>query len=136
MILIDTSAWVEYFRGSGSAAALEVRRLLTDHTDDIAMCEPVAMEILAGAGDDAAHAKLERLVNGLPSLAFDATRDFRSAAQIYRAGRRGGRTIRSMTDCLIAAMAIRHDATVIHRDADFDVIAALTGLVATRADAQ
>jgi predicted nucleic acid-binding protein len=136
MILIDTSAWVEYFRGSGSAAALEVRRLLTDHTDDIAMCEPVAMEILAGAGDDAAHAKLERLVNGLPSLAFDATRDFRSAAQIYRAGRRGGRTIRSMTDCLTAAMAIRHDATVIHRDADFDVIAALTGLVATRADAR
>jgi predicted nucleic acid-binding protein len=135
VILVDTSAWLEYLRDTGTPAAIEVERLLNDRTDDIAMCEPIAMEILAGATDDA-YGKLERLVNGLPSLGFDATVDFRAAAQIYRAGRRRGRTVRSMTDCLIAAVAIRHDATLVHHDADYDVIAAVTSLNATRADVE
>lgn len=135
MILIDTSAWVEYFRETGSPAALEVERLLADQADDIAMCEPVAMEILAGA-TDTAYPRLERLVNGLPSLVFDAAVDFRSAVQFYRAGRRRGTTIRSMTDCLIAAVAIRHDATVLHQDADFDIIGDVTDLTASRAARQ
>lgn len=49
MILIDTSAWVEYFRATGSAAATEVRRLLSKKAEQVVICEPVAMEILAGA---------------------------------------------------------------------------------------
>ncbi len=131
MILIDTSAWVEYFRATGSAAAVRVRRLLSEEADQVAMCEPVAMEILSGAGDDTTHAKLERLVNGLPSLTVDTTIDFRAAAQIYRGARRAGRTIRGINDCLIAAVAIRHSARIIHRDSDFDVIAAMTNLSVT-----
>jgi predicted nucleic acid-binding protein len=131
VILIDTSAWIEYFRATGSAAAGEVRRLLSDEADQVAVCEPVAMEILSGVSDDNTHAKLERLVNGLPSLSVDNSTDFRTAAQIFRAARRGGRTIRSINDCLIAAVAIRHDARIIHQDNDFDVIAEMTSLTAT-----
>jgi predicted nucleic acid-binding protein len=128
MILIDTSAWIDYFRATGSTAAAEVRRLLSAESDRVAMCEPVAMEILAGATDDHTHAKLERLVNGLPSLRVDEAVDFRAATAIYRAARRKGQTIRSLNDCLVAAVAIRHESRVVHRDADFDVIAALTSL--------
>jgi predicted nucleic acid-binding protein len=91
MILIDTSAWIEYFRATGSAAALEVRRLVSTHADQIVMCEPVAMEILSGAADDDRHAQLERLVNGLPSLKVDDVVDFRSATAIYRGARRTSR---------------------------------------------
>jgi len=130
MILIDTSAWIEYLRATGSAAAIEVRRLLSTEADRVVMCEPVAMEILSGAVDDDKHAKLERLVNGLPSLKIDDSVDFRSAAAIYRAVRRGGHTIRSINDCLIAALSIRHGGSIIHRDADLEVIAAITGLEA------
>lgn len=130
MILIDTSAWIEYFRGTGSAAAIEVRRVLSTEPDRIVMCEPVAMEILSGAVDDDKHAKLEQLVNGLPTLKVDDAVDFRSAAAIYRAARRAGQTIRSVNDCLIAAVSIRHGASIIHRDADFEAIAAITGLEA------
>jgi predicted nucleic acid-binding protein len=131
VILIDTSAWIEYFRATGSVAAVEVRRLLSEEADEVAMCEPVAMEILSGTGDDNSHAKLERLVNGLPSLNIDSSIDFRAAAQIYRGARRAGRTVRSINDCLIAAVAIRHSARIVHRDCDFDVIAAMTNLVTT-----
>ena len=130
MILIDTSAWIEYFRGTGSAAAVEVRRLLSEEADQVAMCEPLAMEILSGVSDDNAHTKLERLVNGLPSLNIDSSTDFR-AAHIYRGARRAGRTIRCIDDCLIAAVAIRHGVRIIHQDNDFDVIAAMTSLAAT-----
>ena len=45
MILIDTSAWIEYLRATGSAAAIEVRRLLSTDADRVVMCEPIAMEI-------------------------------------------------------------------------------------------
>jgi predicted nucleic acid-binding protein len=131
VILIDTSAWIEYFRATGSAAAVEVRRLLSEEADQAAMCEPVAMEILSGASDDSTHEKLERLVNGLPSLRIDTSVDFRVAAQIHRAARRAGRTIRRINDCLIAAVAIRHSARIVHRDSDFEVIASMTNLAAT-----
>jgi predicted nucleic acid-binding protein len=129
--LIDTSAWIEYFRATGSAAAVEVRRLLSEEADQVAMCEPVAMEILSGVSDDNTYTKLERLVNGLPSLNVDSSIDFRAAAQIYRGARRAGRTIRSINDCLIAAIAIRHRVRIIHQDNDFDVIAAMSNLAAT-----
>jgi predicted nucleic acid-binding protein len=131
MILIDTSAWIEYFRATGSTAAVEVRRLLTEQADQIATCEPVAMEILAGATDDRTHQKLEQLVNGLASLNVNNAVDFRAAADIYRAARLTGHTIRSINDCLIAAIAIRRRAHIAHRDTDFDVIAKITDLLAT-----
>ena len=129
-ILIDSSAWIEYFRATGSPAALEVRRLLSEEQDRVVMCEPMAMEILAGAVDDSRYAALEQLVNGLPTLGIDVTVDYRGAAAIYRTARRAGRTIRSITDCLIAAVCIRHAVTLVHRDTDFEVIAAITGLTA------
>ncbi len=131
MILVDTSAWIEYLRATGSPAAVEVRRLLAEESHKVAMCEPVAMEILSGAADDSRHAKLEQLVNGLPSLSVDNAIDFRAAAGIYRAARRAGQTIRSLNGCLIAAIAIRHDARIIHRDTDFDVIGRMTTLTST-----
>jgi predicted nucleic acid-binding protein len=130
VILIDTSAWVEFFRATGSKAAVHVRALLAERPNEVALCEPVAMEILAGAGNDT-YAKLERLVNGLSTLPLEPAVDFRSAATLYRAARRGGRTIRSLNDCLIAATAIRHEAEVVHCDTDFDVIASVAPLRAT-----
>lgn len=130
MLLIDTSAWIEYFRATGSPAAVEVRRLLTEQPNRVVMCEPIAMEILSGALDEDRYTRLEQLVNGLPLLRIEQAVDFRAAAAIYRSARRGGRTVRSITDCLIAAVAVRHGARVIHRDAGYDVIAALTTLEA------
>jgi predicted nucleic acid-binding protein len=131
MILVDTSVWIEYLRGTGSLAAVELRRLLSEELNQVAMCEPVAMEILSGAADDKTHAKLEQLVNGLPSLGVDDAVDFRVAAGIYRAARHAGQTIRSLNDCLIAAVASRHNARIVHRDADFDVISGMTALKST-----
>ncbi|MEB3062643.1 PIN domain-containing protein [[Mycobacterium] zoologicum] len=83
------------------------RPAASDEPDQVVTCEPVAMEILAGATTDTRYGRLERLVNGLQSLAVEPARDFRSAADIFRAARRSGRTVRSINDCLIAAIALR-----------------------------
>lgn len=128
MILIDTSAWIDYLRGSGARATTEVRRLLADEPGQVVMCEPVAMELLAGATTESGLLKLEQLVNGLPQLSVDPVLDFRSAASIYRSARKSGKTVRSLNDCLIAAIALRHGAALLHKDIDFEIVAEFTDL--------
>jgi predicted nucleic acid-binding protein len=97
-------------------------------TEKLVTAEPIAMELLAGV-PRAGVVSVERLLDSMPSLAIDSHADFRAAARIYRDVRAVGHTIRSMVDCLVAAVALRQgDVVVIHDDADFDRIAAVTGL--------
>ncbi|MDZ7674773.1 MAG: PIN domain nuclease [Acidimicrobiales bacterium] len=124
MILIDTSAWIEFLRDTGSPACDEVDRLLAE---DIAICDAIHMEILAGARDDVHLRQLRGLLaraTVLPTLAVD----YESAAALYRSCRRRGETVRKLIDCLIAATAIRQDVAVLHADADFDALARHTAL--------
>ena len=121
LLLVDTSVWVEYLRGTGSGAALELRRLLTDRPDDVVTTEPVVMELLAGARPSTLP-QLEQLVAGLPVLGVAPTLDFPAAAAAFRSARAGGRTVRSLVDCLVAVVAARHGVALLHRDADYDVL--------------
>jgi predicted nucleic acid-binding protein len=91
------------------------------------------MELLAGASPSQL-ASVQRLVGGLPRLALDADLDFHAAAELSRSARASGRTVRSLVDCLIAAVALRHGATVVHRDRDFDALAAISPLRTQRWD--
>ena len=81
------------------------------------------MEILAGARDDADRDRLRRLLFGLEFLAVDGPADYESAAEIYRICRSRGETPRKLSDCLIAAVAIRNEAELLCDDVDFEVIA-------------
>ncbi|SFO11893.1 hypothetical protein SAMN05216207_103136 [Pseudonocardia ammonioxydans] len=121
--LLDTSVWIEYLRATGSSAHLEVRRLLQTEPDRVATTEPVVMELLAGATSPAVLDKLETLTSGLRRLALDPAVDFHTAATVYRSARTGGRTVRKLLDCLIAAVAVRTGAVLLHRDRDFDELA-------------
>lgn len=122
MLLVDTSVWIEYLRGTATRATDAVTALVEARVE-LATTEPVVMELLAGGDTPARAAALERLVNGLPVLSVDPRLDFRQAASIHLAVRRTGRTPRSLVDCLIAAAAVRHDVELLHSDVDFDVIA-------------
>jgi predicted nucleic acid-binding protein len=126
-LLLDTSAWIEYLRDTGSPACTEVARLVR-RPASLATTEPIVMELLAGAADPRALRDLETLAAGLPLLSVDIAVDYHDAAAIYRSVRSAGRTVRRMNDCLIAAVAARTNATLVHRDADFDAIAATIAL--------
>lgn len=125
MILVDTSAWVDYFRAAPTPERLAVRELLRD-TDEVVATEPIIMELLAGASGNTA--KTEALVNGLPTIPIFPSEDFRTAGLLYRASGRNGHPIRSMVDCLIAAIAIRREVPVLHRDRDFTFLAEISPL--------
>lgn len=127
MILVDTSAWVEHLRGARSPTARALAVQVREGTD-LVTTEPIVMELLAGADTPQRADALERLVNGLPVLTVEPATDFRQAAAVFLAVRRSGRTVRSLVDCLIAVVAMRHDVALLHRDADYDAIAAVLPL--------
>jgi predicted nucleic acid-binding protein len=122
VILADTSAWVEYLRATGSPVHLYLRKLIADE-GELATTEVVTMELLAGAAAPEGVAQLRRLLGRFEVLPVEGLADYEAAADLYRRCRAGGETVRSLTDCLIAAVAVRHEATVLHRDHDFEVIA-------------
>jgi predicted nucleic acid-binding protein len=122
MPLIDTSAWVEYLRDSDSATCNEVERLLNFEP---ALCDAIRMELLAGARDEKHVTQLEKLLARATVIRTESI-DYDNAASIYRACRRLGLTIRTHIDCLIAAIAIRTNTSLLHNDTDFDAIAQVT----------
>ena len=119
MSLIDTSAWVEFLRDTGSLVCLQVEQLLEA---DAVVCEPVVMEILSGARDETQLADLRRLMARCTTLRTESV-DYEVAAALFRQCRRNGKTPRKMIDCLIAAVAIRNDIALLHLDQDFVVLA-------------
>jgi predicted nucleic acid-binding protein len=127
MILVDTSAWVEFLRATESAAHLRLRAAL-EAGAELICTDVVVMELLAGARDDADHDRLRRLVYGLGFVAVDGPTDYERAADLYRLCHRGGETPRKLSDCLIAAVAIRAEAELLAADADFETIGRHTSL--------
>jgi hypothetical protein len=117
VILADTSAWVEYDRATGSPVDQRITELIHDD-GPLAHTEPVVMEVLAGARTDARERDLRRLLLRFHLLRYDAAVDFSAAARIYRTCRRSGITPRGLLDCMIAAVAWRHHATLLAHDAD------------------
>jgi predicted nucleic acid-binding protein len=124
VILVDSSAWVEFLRDTNSAVCNRVDALLSD---DVATCDPVRMELLAGARDDRHLDSLRRLLARATPVSTGPA-DYEMAASLYRSCRRRGETVRKLIDCLIAAVAIREDLTVLHVDEDFEVLARHTSL--------
>lgn len=126
MILVDTSAWIEFLRDTGSPICQRVDDLLAT---EIVTCDVVRMEVLAGARDEQHLQQLRRLLARATTLPTEPV-DYDAAAALYRTCRQRGHTVRKLIDCLIAAVAIRGNVPVLHRDADFDILAQHTPLQA------
>ena len=124
MILVDTSVWIEFFRNPpGVDLTTEV------DLDDVAICLPVIQEVLQGFADERAYRIARRAMHALPVVEAPVSAGvFNEAVDLYRRARRTGLTVRSSVDCLIAACALRHSLTVVHRDRDFDVLAGVSDL--------
>jgi predicted nucleic acid-binding protein len=121
--LIDSSAWIEYLRDTNSATCNEVDRLYHEQPSQVATTEPIILELLAGLTNPQKLARAEKLIDGLRLLPVDAYVDYRAAATAARAVRQGGNTVRSNLDCLIAAVAARTGAVLVHQDRDFPRLA-------------
>ena len=124
-VLVDTSAWIEFLRRTGSSAHLEVRRVIRNET--ASTCGAVMMEVLAGANDEDHAESLQMLFDDVEKHHVDFGH-FEEAAAIHRYCRSRGVTVRSMVDCVIAAVALRENHELLHNDRDFNAIASVLPL--------
>lgn len=124
MILIDSSAWIEYLRDTGSPACQRVDELLSG---EIATCDPIRMEILAGARSESHLADLRGLLARCVELPMNS-RHYEEAAILFRSARSQGLTVRKLIDCLIAVVAIDYSVPLLQADKDFDSLREVSSL--------
>ena len=124
MFLVDTSVWIDVFRGPGKAALERAADF-----DELVVCLPVVQEVLQGFRDETAFRKAREAMLAMPTVESPLRASvFDEAVDLYRLARRAGVTVRSGVDCVIAACALRHDLTVLHRDRDYGAIARISAL--------
>jgi predicted nucleic acid-binding protein len=126
MVLVDTSAWIEFLRATGSEADGRLTEIVAGGT--YAITDVVAAELSMGAPAQADPRLLRRIVDSARFYPIRPLFDYETAAEIYRVCRLEGSTPRSLTDCLVAAVAINNDLAVLAADRDFDRMAAHVSL--------
>lgn len=117
MILIDTSAWVDFFRGSGRFANA------VDHLIDsaeAALCGPVETELRRGIKGSNEAATVLELLSACPSLETPEAL-WKEAGDLGRLAGRKGYTIKTL-DLLIATIALTHGVPVLTADGDFALL--------------
>lgn len=122
MLLVDSSVWIDWLRGADTDAVRFVQE--REAHEELALTQMIYLEVLQGVSSDRQLAAT-RWVLGAQTLLqpLDALETFEAAAQLYRRARQKGFTIRKSTDCLIAAMAMEHEAMLVHNDRDFLALA-------------
>jgi len=130
VILVDSSVWIDYFRGTRNRP---VHQLLTwlqggKATVDLGVADLVVFEVMRGFASPKEQKRAHDLLLALDIVEIGGLDNALLAAAHYSALRAQGYTVRSPIDVLLASYCIRYGHMLLHRDADFDVMAALRGL--------
>lgn len=123
MILVDTSALLDFFRGADSVVHERFREVLQRGVP-FGITPLIMQEVLQGAKTEKDFHTLHRYLAGQRFYLPDDPRDAAvKAAKIYFTLRKQGITVSGSNDCLIAQIAIEHGLFLLHGDSDFDRIA-------------
>ena len=126
MVIIDTTVWVDYFRGVLNPETEWFNRELTRQR--LGLTNLILCEVLQGIRDDDAFLqigkellKFEMFDTGGAELAFAAARNYRDL-------RSRGYTVRKTIDCLIATFCMEAGHSLLHRDRGFEPFQRVLGL--------
>jgi predicted nucleic acid-binding protein len=123
-VIVDSSAWIEYLRATGSRAHQALRTAI-DRREPLAVPPLVRQEVLQGARSQRDFMRLSALLDQFRRLDVpDAHHLAAHAAWLYARCRWQGITPRSPNDCLIACHAVLADLPLLAADRDFAVLAA------------
>ncbi len=130
MILVDSSVWIDFFRGTVNSQTAQLVALLQGErvTVDVGVADLVVFEVMRGFSTPKAQASAKRLLLDLQIVEIGGLENALQAAAHCVALRAKGYTISSPIDVLLASYCITHDHMLLHRDADFDVMQTLRGL--------
>jgi Predicted nucleic acid-binding protein, contains PIN domain len=124
-VIVDTSAWVESFHPKGDIKLKEaVKRLITE--GEILLPGIIKVEILRGTKSQKEYEKLDELLNGLTYL--PAGENFWERLARFSFDLFGKGIAVPLVDTYIALLAIENNASLLHRDQHFDLIAQKTDL--------
>ncbi len=131
MILADTSAWIDYFRGVSAPYTdlldLELAR------NRIVTGDLIIAEFLQGFRDEREYLEAKRIMDSLEYRDLVGREIAVAASQNYRVLRKAGITVRKTIDVLIATFCIKNDLELIHNDKNFDVMEEKLGLKVKKA---
>ncbi len=126
MILVDTSVWIDYFRGTATPQ--------TDKLDSLLGHEPLAIgdliltEVLQGFDDERDFDAVRKILSSLTVVELGGKEIAIMAARNSRALRRLGVTVRKTIDTIIATRCIESGYELLHDNRDFDPFAKHLGL--------
>ena len=126
MILVDTSVWINHFRGEVTPETDFLSKAL-EANEDVCISGIVLTEILQGVRQDKEYKLVRSSLEELILLPM-SNQAYYLAADIYRRARFQGETIRNTMDCLIAACAVIHHVPLLQRDKDYETIAKFSKL--------
>jgi predicted nucleic acid-binding protein len=126
MVLVDTTVWIDFLSARSYPHVNTLENLIFNR-EDLCLCGIVLTEVLQGIREDSQFRRTRHLFGNLIFLPMEYSIFLRSA-EIYRALRKKGITIRKPVDCMIAAVAIENDILLLHNDKDFVPIEKHLGL--------
>lgn len=121
MLLLDSGVWIDAHRGYATESTRYVDQ--RDASQEIACAGIIMQEVLQGVRTQKDYERMRAILGATLILEPRELHTYEIAAQLYRRARAVGFTIRKPNDCLIAALALEHGATLVHNDRDFIALA-------------
>ncbi|MGJ3242632.1 MAG: type II toxin-antitoxin system VapC family toxin [Opitutales bacterium] len=121
MVIVDTSVWIDLFKGRESGPVAKLEQLLAEEVDVFTtglIVQEVLSGIKSGKEREQVRTDLGHFILVMPTLDTHA-----HAAEIFGTCRKKGYTIRSIVDCLVAALAFEYDLEIHENDRDYRHIA-------------
>jgi predicted nucleic acid-binding protein len=126
LILVDSSVWIDYFKGTATAQAARLDELLGN--EPLVIGDLILTEVLQGFHDDRDFHRARRMLTALTVVELGGQDIAIQAARNFRTLRRKGVTVRKTIDTVIATRCIESGYELLHSDRDFDPFAKHLGL--------
>ncbi|NRR30508.1 PIN domain nuclease [Oxalobacteraceae bacterium] len=126
MIFVDSSVWIDYFRGNITPQTDALNILLGKQR--VVIGDLILIEVLQGFRSDKQFIQAKRLLTSLIIVDLVGQRMAIKAAENFRTLRLPGITVRKTIDSMIATYCIENNFTLLHCDKDFDAFVKHLGL--------
>ena len=126
MILVDSSVWIDYFRGRATAESEYLDLLL--EREILLIGDLILTEVLQGFTSDREFDKARKMLSSLDLVTLGGGAIALASAQNYRSLRKAGITVRKTIDCIIATRCIEDGIALLYGDRDFDPFVRHLGL--------
>jgi hypothetical protein len=133
MVIIDTTVWIDYLRGTENPETRWLDREL--QRQRLGLTDLILCEVLQGIRDQSAFAKVRSDLLKFQVFPTGGSLLAIAAAQNYRDLRQRGYTVHKTIDCLIATFCLEARHELLHRDRDFDCFEKVLGLQVLHAEA-